>query len=42
MVKVVRQASWKDKRLRAKHAVLDFMSSEVKKLKLMTSVRVEP
>lgn len=39
-MKVARQR-WKDKRLRVEHAVLDFMSFEMKKLKLMTSARVE-
>lgn len=39
---MVRQANWTDKRLKAKHAVLDFMSFEIKKLKLMTSARMEP
>lgn len=40
-MKVVRQASVKDKRLTAEHAVLDFMSFEVKKLKLLTHAKVE-
>lgn len=38
-VKVIRQANLKDRR--EKHAVLDFMSFEVKELKLWTSARVE-